>query len=150
MELRLHRRILESDHTVGDLYVDGQLFCQVLEDKVRNAPGTLPEKFVKVDGQTAIPYGRYEVTLDVVSPRFSKSATYKSIGARLPRLLAVPRFQGVLIHAGNTAADTDGCLLVGKHLRKGFVAESRDTFFRLYPLLRGAADRGEKIFITIE
>lgn len=147
MELTLKRTFLGTGYTIGHLHIDGVYFCDTLEDTVRNAPGGQP--FVKVSGETAIPYGRYEVTLSVVSPRFSQSSTYRQIDGKLPRLLGVPNFDGVLIHIGNFPKDTEGCILVGRNTVKGAVMESRVTFFRLYDILKGAVAKGEKIWINI-
>lgn len=151
LELTLQRTFLAEKYTIGKLLVDGKYFCDTLEDTVRdlNRNGRFDSGEVKVNGQTAIPYGRYEVSLDYVSPRFSKVTTYNSIGGKLPRLLNVPHFDGVLIHVGNTPVDTDGCILVGQNLVKGQVLNSRVTFFNLYALLRQARNEGKKIFITI-
>ena len=70
-------------------------------------------------------------------------------GGRMPRLLDVPGFDGILVHTGNTALDTKGCILVGKNTKVGQLTESRDTFEKLYKLMRAAADRGENISITL-
>ena len=102
----------------------------------------------KIAGNTAIPYRRYKITLDVVSPKFSKVATYNSIQGKLPRLLNVPHFEGILIHIGNTVKDTDGCILVEENF-SGFISQSRDTFFKLYDILQQHRDKNEDIWITI-
>ena len=104
MELTLYRRPTVGNATPGDLYVDGVLECRTLEDVVRPLG---PHGEGKVPGETAIPAGRYRVRMDVVSPRF---------GRILPRLEGVPGFTGILIHSGNTAEDTHGCILVGQRL----------------------------------
>lgn len=104
MELTLYRRPTVGTATPGDLYVDGALECRTLEDVVRPLG---PHGEGKVPGETAIPAGRYRVRMDVVSPRF---------GRILPRLEDVPGFTGILIHSGNTAEDTRGCILVGQRL----------------------------------
>lgn len=152
MELTLTRIALRDTYTIGRLFVDGKYFCDTLEDKVRdlNRNGRFDNGEVKVNGQTAIPYGRYAVTIDIISPKYSKSATYKRIDGKLPRLLNVPHFDGVLIHAGNTAQDTNGCVLVGENTVVGKVLNSVNTFYKLYPLLQKARLRGEKIWITIK
>lgn len=152
MELTLTRDC-RAKYTLGVLEVNGEPFCATMEDPNRdlNRNGRFDGFERKVAGDTCIPFGRYEVTLAVVSPRFSRSAMYASIGARLPRLLNVPDFEGVLIHVGNTVADTEGCILVGrKTADPAFISDSRVTFFRLYEQLKSAADRGEKIWITIK
>ncbi|PTL34587.1 hypothetical protein C7120_08790 [Prevotella sp. oral taxon 376] len=140
-------------YRVSNLYVDGKYFCDVLEDTDRGLRSDMTETEIakiKVHGMTAIPTGRYPVSIDIVSNRFSKKPMYKEIGGRLPRLGGVPGYAGVLIHVGNTPADTEGCLLVGKNKKVGMVVDSKETFFRLYDLLKAANARKEKIYITIE
>lgn len=83
MELRLKRKALEPEYTIGDLFINGEFFCNTLEDTYRDL-----SKEKKIPGKTAIPYGKYEVILNY-SPRFKKE---------LPRLLNVPHFDGILIH----------------------------------------------------
>lgn len=144
MELTLTRRFFTDTYTIGKLYADDKYFCDTLEDKVRNL-----DAVEKVYGSTAIPYGRYQITIDVVSPRFSASRQYRHIGGKLPRLLDVPHFEGILIHIGNTAEDTHGCILVGENLSKGKVLNSTATFNKLYLSMQRARLRGEKIWINI-
>lgn len=151
MELEL-KRTLFPNYTEGKLTIRGHSFsCDTLEDTTRdlNKNGKFDNGEVKIPGITSIPYGRYEVTLKVVSPKFSKYKTYNKIQGKLPRLLNVPHFEGILIHIGNTAKDTDGCILVGKKLRDGYITQSTETFFKLYEILKMTSDYGEKIYITI-
>lgn len=150
MKLKVERTFLGSEYTVGHMYIDGEYFCDTMEDTCRGLKSTMNEseiKEIKVKSKTAIPTGTYEVTLNVVSPKYSSSSFMKQYanGGRVPRLLNVPGFDGILIHTGNTAADTDGCLLVGENKVKGQVINSRDTFKKLYPKLQAATDG-----ITIE
>ena len=150
MEIRLKRIARKPGYTIGRLYIDGTYFCDTLEDTDRGLSQSLPlseNKARKQHGATAIPTGRYAVTLDVVSPRFAQKAAYKAIGGRLPRLLHVPAFEGVLIHIGNTPKDTEGCILVGENKVVGQVVNSTATFSRLYNRLMKSQDA---IFITIE
>jgi hypothetical protein len=88
MNLLLKRTALRDTYTIGKLYVDGQYWCDTLEDRVRDLTR---EK--KVPGETAIPAGTYDVVVNV-SPKFKRL---------LPRLLRVPHFEGILIHRGNYA-----------------------------------------------
>lgn len=127
MRLELKRIAKREDYTIGRLYVDGEYFCDTLEDKVRDLT-----RETKVYGKTAIPEGTYEVTLRVQSPRFSQKKQYDFCKGYLPRLLGVPSFEGVLIHGGNTAADTEGCILVGKNTVRGMVTDSLATLKKLY------------------
>ena len=154
MELKLRRIAKKNGYTIGKLSIDGKYFCDTLEDVDRGLASTMPIdtlKKKKLAHITAIPTGRYEVTMSVISPRLSKSKFYKQFGGgRVPRLLNVPAFDGILIHCGNTAKDTDGCILIGKNTKVGMVLDSKITFSNLYPLLEAASKRKEKIFITVE
>lgn len=148
MNLKLERRWPCPDYTIGRLSVDGTYFCDTLEDTVRDL---CVEK--KVPAQTAVPAGTYRVAMDVVSPKYSNYGRYpwaKPYGGRVPRLVGVQHFQGILIHPGNTPADTAGCILVGHNKVKGQVLQSVFTFRRLMDeYLVPAELRGETITITI-
>lgn len=149
MELTLKRIARKETYTIGHLYIDGKYFCDTIEDKDRGLSQELPvtvNKNLKRRGVTAIPVGRYRVTLDVVSPKFSKKTAYQFCGGRLPRLVNVPAFDGVLIHIGNTANDTEGCILVGKNTEVGKVLQSTVTFRALYGRLKVCK---EEIYIRI-
>lgn len=152
MEIRLKRIACRSTHTVGRLTIEDSTFeCDTLEDVVRdtNHNGIFDGSERKVAGQSAIPYGRYRVTLGVQSPRFKKSAAYAFCDGRLPRLLGVPHFEGILIHIGNSVRDTEGCILVGINDKVGLLSRSTDTFKELYAILKAADEQGDDIWITI-
>ena len=104
----------------------------------------------KIYGDTAIPYGRYEITMKVQSQKYKDRKQYQFCKGYLPRLKNVKGYDGVLIHIGNFPKDTYGCILVGKNQVKGGVTNSTVWFEKLYPILKDASDRGEKIWITIE
>lgn len=153
MELKLKRIALRDTYTIGKLSVDNHHFCDTLEDKVRdyNKDGDLNDAGEgKVYGKTAIPYGRYEITMKVQSPKYSQRASYAWCKGYLPRLLNVPHFEGILIHGGNSAEDSCGCLLVGENKVKGKVINSMETLKRLHRILKSASDSGDKIWIIIE
>lgn len=142
MKLLVKRVALKPDYTIGRLYVNGEYFCDTLEDVVRDT---------KIYGKTAIPCGTYRITMDVVSPRFKDRSWAKPYGGKLPRLIDVPNYEGVLIHVGNTAEDTSGCLLVGQNKVKGQLVNSTQTFMSLMEKhLIPAKKRGDNITITIE
>ena len=138
MKLKLVRKFKGTSYTIGDLYVDGELFCNVVEDVVRDLPDTCPNtpKGIdckcpqKVHSQTAIPEGTYKVVL-------SMSSRFKKI---MPEILNVPHFRGIRIHSGNKSTDTEGCLIVGKNTIVGQVTKSRDTFNKLMALLNTDKD----------
>lgn len=129
MQIQVFRKTLSARSTIGELHIDGQFECFTLEDAVRP---------VKIKGLTAIPTGSYEVIINF-SARFKRP---------LPLLLNVPNFDGVRIHAGNTDADTEGCLLVGQTQAADFIGKSRPAFDALFAKLQAAATH-EKIFIEI-
>jgi hypothetical protein len=129
MNLKLVRRTLTEQSTIGTLSIDGAFECFTLEDRVRP---------FKIPGETAIPPGIYEVTI-TFSDRFQKP---------LPLLLNVPNFSGVRIHPGNTAADTEGCILVGTSQSKDAISNSRAAFKALFAKIE-AAMKKEKIFIEV-
>lgn len=152
MELLLSRKYRKEDYCIGELYVNGVFFSNTLEDKVRdiNKNGKFDNGEYKVCGKTAIPYGEYEITLDVVSPKFSKYQFYKeACNGKLPRLLDVPDFDGVLIHCGTTADNSAGCILVGNNTVKGGLTDSKKIFKNLYSILDKANKNNEKITIKI-
>ena len=150
MELLLRRIARRDTYTIGKLYIDGVYFCDTIEDTDRGLKQSLPasvNKAMKRYGATAIPVGRYQVTLKVQSQKFKKKKQYEFCNGYLPRLINVPAFEGVLIHIGNTAKDTEGCILVGRNTKVGKVLESGVTFRKLYERLKAAEGY---IFITIE
>lgn len=143
MKLLLNRIFKGSEYTIGRLYVDGEYFCDTLEDVVRVLPSECPNtpKGIdckcsgKIKGKTAIPSGTYKVILSY-SNRFKKV---------LPELLNVPHFLGIRIHSGNDTSDTEGCILVGQNSVKGKVLNSRATYNKLAELLESDKDN-----LTIE
>lgn len=153
MKLRLERRWPKATYTIGRLYVDGVYFCNTLEDRDRGLKQTDSKSVIaakKVYGETAIPKGEYSVVLNVLSPKYAGVSWYKQkTGGYMPRLLAVPGFDGILIHPGNTAVDTLGCILVGKNTQVGRLTQSKDTFAALYKKMKAAWDKGEGISIEI-
>lgn len=141
MEIIVTRHTRTTNTTIGDLSINGLFFCNTLEDVDRGLTSEMtPEEIVniKVHGQTAIPTGRYEV-VSYFSPKHQK---------QMPLLKDVPGFEGVEIHVGNTAADTDGCLLLGSKTGKpDFIAQSRDMVEKFYRIFFDIADK-ETVYIT--
>ena len=141
MKLRLERLWPKKDYTVGRLYVNDRLFCNTLEDRIvdKNKNGVFDGDEKKVYSESAIPYGTYKIIYNW-SPKF---------GRNLPRLLNVPHFEGILIHPGNTAADSAGCILVGKNTEVGRLTNSRYISDELNKLIDEAQQKGESITIEI-
>lgn len=132
MELLLQRVTLNPESTIGELSIDGKFECYTLEDRVRE-PG------LKVYGATAIAPGRYRVLISF-SQRFK---TY------LPILLKVPQFEGIRIHAGNTSADTEGCILVGTGRGRRMIYQSRKAMSALMPKITDAIASGRAVWIEV-
>lgn len=153
MKLKVDRKWKKDTYTISNLYIDGVKICNVIEDKDRGLKSTDNSTHIlvtKIKGKTAIPTGTYTITLDVVSPRYSKKSQWvKYNGAKMPRLLNVPGFDGILMHPGNTAEDTDGCLLPGKNDKVGQVSNSTYWFKLIYEKMKEAKKKGETIVIEI-
>lgn len=137
MQILVKRIAKKATYTIGKLYINGKYFCDTIEDKDRGLTSDMSLnkiRSLKVPSETAIPTGTYTVTLNVVSPRLSKKQFYRDYanGGRVPRLIDVKGYDGVLIHVGNTALDSSGCLLVGENKRVGEVINSKETFKKLY------------------
>lgn len=153
MKIRVERRWPKATYTIGRLYIDDVFFCNTLEDKDRGLKQTDHPDYIKVRkvfAETAIPKGTYDVTMDVTSPKYAAVAWYwKLCQGKMPRLLKVPGFEGILVHPGSTALDSAGCLLVGKNTKVATLTESKATFEKLYKKMKDAHDKGEKITIEI-
>lgn len=145
MNLELKRIFKGKDYTIGRLFIDGKYFCDTLEDPVRQ----LDSADDKIYSKTAIPAGKYKVSMSIVSPKYSIRKSYNWCGGRLPRLLDVPFFEGILIHSGNTPDHTAGCILVGENKVKGQVINSMNTLKNLWVKLNVADEVGEEIWIDI-
>ena len=156
MNIEVIRKHFKPSYTIGKLFINGEYFCDTLEDTDRGLTDTMTEEDilkVKVKGNTCIPYGKYEITLNIKSPKYSNFTKYKYAAfaeGKIPRLLNVKGFEGILIHAGNTADHTDGCILVGENKVKGQVINSQATWTNLYKLIKAANDKKEPITITIQ
>lgn len=142
MEILVERKWKKPEYTIGVLSIDGKEICNTLEDTDRGLRSDMAETTLrnrKYKGATAIPTGRYEVTR-TWSPRFKMA---------LPLLSCVPAFSAIRIHAGNTAADTEGCILVGKNKKKGMVLDSRKWLGVVDMWIEDALKRNEKVWVTI-
>lgn len=131
MNIIVFRDTFTEKSTIGTMYVDGEFQCYTLEDVLR---------LEKVYGKTAIPCGVYEIELNY-SPK------YKRI---MPQILGVPNFQGIRIHSGNSAEDTEGCILVGQIKSKDYISNSKLAYKALYSKLEKAFEANDTITITIQ
>lgn len=134
MKLKLIRTSMQEGFTTGVLYAGSVMMAHTLEPQQRNLSAE-----PKVWGRTAIPTGTYLIRL-VPSGRFKR---------KMPYLIDVPRFTGVMIHCGNSVADTHGCILVGEREECDTLKNSRLTFEKLYALLAEADGAGEITTITV-
>jgi hypothetical protein len=129
MDIKLRRFEFGTTYTIGKLYIDGVYHCFTLEDKVREGE--------KVQNETAIPYGIYNVIIDI-STRFARP---------MPHVLNVPGFEGVRIHTGNTSHDTEGCILLGTTWAgKDFIGNSKFAFDPFFDKLKAAGKATLEIY----
>jgi hypothetical protein len=146
LEFSLVRKYFNENYTIGKLSVDGVFLCETLEDCVRdlhdrNHDGDFTDTGEgKVYGKTAIPYGRYEIKM-IYWPKHKRQC---------PMLQDVPGFTGIFIHAGNTAEDSEGCILVGENKEKGKVLYSRYHTEIVTNFIRKGIQEGNQVFITIK
>lgn len=141
MDIEVIRDLFNPKQTIGKLYIDGKFECYTLEDCVREPVGKMvPVAAWKIPHETAIPRGEYRLEI-TWSNRFVKM---------LPLLLGVPGFDGVRLHAGNTEADTEGCILLGDIRFATYIGASRIAVARVIGKIQSAIDRKESITITVK
>jgi len=154
MEAKVKRRYKGNAYTIGDFIIDAKKICDCLEDKDRYISSDMVEsqvKRIKVYGETAIPYGRYRIDMNTYSPKFAHREWAKKYKGKVPRLLNVTGFDGVLLHPGNTPNETLGCILPGFNKEKGKVINSLSAFYTIMDeYFIPAYKRGEEIWITVE
>lgn len=130
MDLKSHRIFHTEVYTISKFFINNVYFCDVIEDVERD---------VKVQNETAIPKGRYEVIVN-------QSTRFKRL---LPRLLNVPGFDGILIHNGKDQNSSSGCLILGENKIKGQVVNSTYYMNKLTDLLYAEQTKGLKSYIEI-
>lgn len=157
MEILVYRKWPKVGYTIGRVFIDGELVSNSLEDEDRGLSDAMEERTIrnrKIYGKTAIPRGRYQIDMEKVSPKFSKKSFYMEVcQGKLPRLKNVKGFDGILIHVadGPKGADLlEGCIGVGWNRVKGQLCEGKETFKKIYKMMKNAHDKGEPIYITIE
>lgn len=147
MKLKLIRTSSQADSTNGVLYIDDEFACFTLEDEQRE---------IKVQGETAIPLGIYQIEFRTVGGFHTKYAKrFSDIHEGMLELQDVPNFQYILIHCGNTDEHTAGCILLGDSqennvlLKDGFIGKSTQAYKRIYPRIAKALKNNEKVEIEI-
>lgn len=148
MKIVVERVFTNNSYTIGHLYLaeeDGSksFICDTIEDTDRGLDDSMSVDEItskKVYGKTAIPCGTYDIAMNVVSPKFKSRSWAKPYDGKLPRLQNVKGFEGVLIHVGNKAEDSLGCILVGENKVKGQVINSTKNFNKLMKILLSAND----------
>lgn len=150
------KRITKNPYCVGHLYINGKYFCDTLEPPYFGTTQNTPIQEIKntKKGNTAIPIGTYNISLDYQSPKFKNRSWAKFCDGYLPTIMNVPAFDRILIHVGNIASqygksDTMGCILVGMNLERGKVLKSQETFKKLYKVLSETKLKGENIQLII-
>jgi len=140
MKITVLRSPSNGGATIGELLIDGVFQCHTLGDEIREVPGQ-PVADWKIKGHTAIPAGTYSVTLEY-SNRF---------GPDTLTVNDVPGFVGIRMHAGNTSADTEGCLLLGMQAAGNVLVggTSRLAVALIRSTVEQAIARGEAVSIDI-
>ena len=121
MKIKVDRIYKGESYTIGKMYLNGEYFCDTLEDAIRP---------VKIPNETAIPAGTYKVEV-TYSPRFKRN---------LPLLVDVPNYTGIRIHNGSNKDHTSGCILVGFNTSKGILSDSRKVSDQLTNLLESLSE----------
>lgn len=157
MEITLYRKTKNDICTIGKMYIDGVYFSDTLEDMDRGLDDSMSVQEIKdkkIYGNTAIPSGTYDISLDIISPKFSSYPFYMEVcNGKLPRVMNVKGFEGILIHVadGKKGADLiQGCIGVGKNTISNGLTEGKNTFRKLYEKLYEAYKENEPIKLTIK
>lgn len=161
MKLLLMRDTRGNNFTGGKLYAvvnhNWVYLCDTLEDKWRDLMGILGKVEYKKYGETCIPEGEYEISLER-SEKYTKKFHANPNHALaftegiMPRIKKVPFFEGILLHSGNTIESTEGCVLLGQLTPKGTIKGGTSTpaFKKVYQLLKTDAEQGIKNSIDIQ
>ena len=138
MNLKLKRKHYGETFTEGKLFVNDGFECYTVEDTDRH----LEDGGVKIQNKTAIPKGKYNVTISY-SNRFKK---------HLIEVLAVEGFSGIRIHSGNSSKDTEGCIIVGASNQRDdddWVSESRIAYEKLHQKVKQALSSGQSVTLEV-
>lgn len=97
INLLLIRDMFTSESTIGELFLNGERFCDTLE-----LPYINNEKSI-----SCIPAGEYRVRLRTARESATRNYLHMLVQD-------VPNRDYILFHRGNSAKDTRGCILVGQ------------------------------------
>lgn len=139
----VERKYYKENYTIGNMFLDGEWFCNTLEDKDRGLNQSLSlsqNKKLKVYGKTAIPKGVYDVTI----------VFWSKYRINVPLLQNVPAFTGILIHDGVDQNNTLGCILVGLNTIKGKLTSGKKYRNELTNRIQAALNAGKKVIIEVK
>ena len=143
MTIRIDRKWKKAEYTISKVYINGRYFgCNALEDTDRGLLQTMQITELqrrKIKGKTAIPRGYYDV-------RITYSPKYKRM---MPLVVDVPGYSGIRIHSGNSAKDTEGCILFGKNDMVGWISDSKYWTDKICRLIETALNKGEKVTLIV-
>lgn len=152
MKITIKRLYKKEKYTIGKLYINGQYFSDVIEDKDRGLTTDMTEEEIeskKVYGETCIPAGLYEIKM-TYSPKFHNKAWAKLTSGKVPQVMNVPCWSGVRFHPANEASELLGCIAPGKNTKKGMVTSSTHYYTvlvidHIFP----AIEQGNKVYLEI-
>lgn len=151
MKILIDRNYKYPKYTVGEVYVNGNFYCYSMEDTDRGLRVDMPMRYLKerkVYGATAIPCGSYEVIIDW-SPKFKMYLPHVMYRNGEGKLVEVPGFSGIRLHAGNTAEDTLGCIMFGDWRGSASLVKSKPYTNNLIDMIRNARSGKEKVILEI-
>lgn len=156
MKITLKRNYKKDGYTIGSITIDGEFICNSLEDKDYGLKKDTPVATIKSvkaahPRAVAIPAGTYEISVRYYRGFADSHPWYKSTSCKgkIPCLLNVPGYSGILIHCGTCAGHTSGCILVGYNTIKGGLTNSKEAFIKICDMIMAAAKKKEKIYIEI-
>jgi len=150
---RLQRLKTAQGSTLGALIdvAAGEWLSFVLED------GPSPDPYgIKVPGETRIPAGEYKLTLRKSGTHHKRySDLFPGMHRGMVHVNSVPGFSGILVHIGNSTADTAGCLLLGQRAQaipgEAFTLyNSRAAYCSVYPALVEAIESSGAILEVVD
>jgi hypothetical protein len=142
LTFNLIRKYFTENSTIGELFCNGNFICFVLEDKDRGLDSSMTVeeiKKIKVYGKTAIPTGEYSIQI-TYSPKYKRD---------VPQVMNVKGYSGIRIHSGNTAGDSEGCLLPGMKMVIDKVLESKIATAKWSTMIKIALDEKKEVRLKI-